>query len=638
MAMAALEIAKGRIDALGADLAQAPAEISGLLPAMYAALMSGAGVRSVTYLLILLLIGAGVEWLYWTYAYGSLRALQSIPVASPRHAFGLAMRRLGLLIPGLLLFTFATLAASAALVWPKGVHEAVVALTLLIVVLRMAWIALLNILAPGCEAARLVPVEQGRVRWLAATLFALAVLLALGRFGPNLLAQVAEAPHSVGMLRLIFAALATAVLLIVAFAFIGRPHGQSGRGARGRLPRFPLSIVAALMICAVFALWLLRSPTAASVAAIVSLVILTQIALRDLVFFFWSDLLVAEEAAAAAGMEKGEGGANQTVPADPTLVPSIVLSTLRFFVVLLGLAACAVALNAPLASLATSGNPMVRLGVHLLGAAAIGLLIHLIWIVVRNGIDHRLKRIGPYDAHGGVNPNARLLTLLPLLRTAAAVLLTVTLVLSTLWALGIEITPLLAGAGVVGLALGFGAQALVRDVIAGIFFLAEDVFRVGEYIESGSTTKGTVERITLRTVALRHHNGPLHFVPYGSLGTVRNNSRDWVIDKFNLPLAIDVDSEQIRKMIKKVGAAMLEDPEVGHMLRAPLKGKLARVDPGVKMFRCKFETAPGKQFDVRANAFRRIEAELKAMGVGFSRGITQTVIVDRTSGTGTTPA
>ena len=63
----------------------------------------------------------------------------------------------------------------------------------------------------------------------------------------------------------------------------------------------------------------------------------------------------------------------------------------------------------------------------------------------------------------------------------------------------------------VGLAVGFGAQALVRDVIAGIFFLAEDVFRVGEYIESGSTTKGTVERITLRTVALRHHNGPLYF-------------------------------------------------------------------------------------------------------------------------------
>jgi small-conductance mechanosensitive channel len=156
-------------------------------------------------------------------------------------------------------------------------------------------------------------------------------------------------------------------------------------------------------------------------------------------------------------------------------------------------------------------------------------------------------------------------------------------------------------------------------VIAGIFFLAEDAFRIGEYIESGSSTKGTVERITLRTVALRHHNGPLHFVPYGSLGTVRNTSRDWVVFKFNLPLPIDADSEKIRKMIKNVGEEMLADPEVGHLIMEPLKGKLYRVDPGVKIFRCKFRTAPGDQFDVRAQAFRRIEAALGKMGIGFAK-------------------
>jgi small-conductance mechanosensitive channel len=147
-----------------------------------------------------------------------------------------------------------------------------------------------------------------------------------------------------------------------------------------------------------------------------------------------------------------------------------------------------------------------------------------------------------------------------------------------------------------------GAQALVRDMIAGIFYLAEDAFRVGEYIESGTATKGTVERISLRSVALRHHNGPLHFVPYGSLGTVRNTSRDWVIDKFNLPLPISVESEAIRKMIE------------------PLKGKLYRIDPGVKIFRCKFRSPPGKQFDVRAGARKRIEAALKKMDLQFADG------------------
>ena len=270
----------------------------------------------------------------------------------------------------------------------------------------------------------------------------------------------------------------------------------------------------------------------------------------------------------------------------------------------------------------------MRLGFQLLGIAALALFANVMWILVRTTIDYRLKSIGPHDPHASTNPNARLLTLLPLLRTTAAVLLGVLLVLSSLWALGIEITPLLAGAGVIGLAVGFGAQALVRDVIAGIFFLAEDVFRVGEYVESGTTTKGTVERITLRTVALRHHNGPLHFVPYGSLGTVRNNSRDWVIEKFNLPLPIDVDSEKIRKLIKRIGLEMMTDPEIGHMLREPLKSKLARIDPGVKIFRCKFRTAPGNQFDVRAQAFKRIEVELRALGIPFAGG-SQTVIIER---------
>jgi len=121
-------------------------------------------------------------------------------------------------------------------------------------------------------------------------------------------------------------------------------------------------------------------------------------------------------------------------------------------------------------------------------------------------------------------------------------------------------------------------------------------------------------------VALRHHNGPLHFVPYGSLGSVRNTSRDWVIDKFNLPLPIEVESEKIRKMIKKIGEEMKSDAELGPLLMEPLKGKLYRIDPGVKVFRCKFRVAPGKQFDVRAAALKRIEAALKGMNLQFADG------------------
>jgi moderate conductance mechanosensitive channel len=603
LAMGALAQAKARIEALGGDLAQTPGELRKLDDQARKALMSGTGVRGFTYLLILLLVGSGVEWLYWTYAYAPYRLVQSMPVSSPRQALRAALRRLAYLGSGLLLFAVAAIGASAAFTWPQGVQELAVAATLFLVFLRLAWIAAVLVLAPGRAQLRLAPVEPRKARWLAAAAMTVVLLVALGRFVPDLLERIGDAPHAANALRLAIATLAALLLVAAAFAFIGRPRQAAAAGPGRAPPRLSRSFIAILTIVAVYALWILGSATAGSIAAIAAIVIALQMALRDWVFFFWDD----------------DEHRN-------SLLPGIVLSAVRFLVVVAGIGACAIALDTPVAELAASEKPLVLFGLRVLGVAALVLLANMVWTAIRTSIDHRLRQINAGGSHDGPSPGARLLTLLPLLRVTMAVLLGVVLIMASLWALGIEITPLLAGAGVVGLALGFGAQALVRDVIAGIFFLAEDAFRIGEYIESGTTTKGTVERITLRTVALRHHNGPLHFVPYGALGTVRNTSRDWVIEKFNIPLPIGVDSERIRKMIKKIGEEMLADPEVGPLIIETLKGKLYRIDPGVKIFRCKFRTAPGKQFDVRAQALKRVEAALKAIGVGFADG-TQTVLL-----------
>jgi small-conductance mechanosensitive channel len=190
-------------------------------------------------------------------------------------------------------------------------------------------------------------------------------------------------------------------------------------------------------------------------------------------------------------------------------------------------------------------------------------------------------------------------------------------IMAALSELGFNIAPLLASAGIIGIAVGFGAQTLVRDLFSGACFMIEDVFRIGDYIEAG-TAKGTVEKITFRTVALRHQNGPLHFVPYGSLGSVRNNSRDWVIDKFEIPLPIDVSSERIRKMVKKIGQEMMEDEKLAKIITEPLKAKLYRIQPGAKIFRCKVQTPPGMQFEVRTEAYRRIEHALADAGIPFA--------------------
>jgi len=584
-----LASAKARFVALGADLAQAPADAQRALDSINASLMTGSGVRAATYFAILVMVGVAVEWLYWMYAYSPLRAAMAAPAHTPADALRIGLRRLTFSVSGLLLFTAATIGVSAAFAWPPHVHQLVIATTLLLLVLRLSWIGVAVILAPGRPRLRLVPVVQSQARWLAAAVLAALALMALGRFVPPVLADsVSQAGHVAGALRFLAYSLAALILFVAAFAFFGASKAEGVRVAL-----FPRSFPLALLVFSVYAVWLMNE-RAAAVAAIVAIVIALQIGLRHMVYYYWRE--------------------------DAGALPAIVLSLTRFVVALVGLGAAAIALDTPLSSLAESASPWIRIGLRLLGVAVLALLAHGVWIAIRSVVDQRLARIGPADPHEPPDATSRLLTLLPLLRVTTAVLLLVLLVLCSLWALGIEITPLLAGAGVLGIALGFGAQALVRDIIAGIFYLADDAFRVGEYIEGGGNAKGNVERITLRSVALRHHNGPLHFVPYGSLGSVRNTSRDWVIDKFNLPLGIGVDSEQVRKMIKKIGEEMKADPVIGPMMLEPLKGKLYRIDPGVKIFRCKFRSPPGKQFDVRGNALKRIEEALKNLGIGFADG------------------
>ena len=150
-------------------------------------------------------------------------------------------------------------------------------------------------------------------------------------------------------------------------------------------------------------------------------------------------------------------------------------------------------------------------------------------------------------------------TLLPILRNILFIVVSVMAVLMALSAMGVQIAPLIAGAGVVGVAVGFGAQTLVKDVISGIFYLLDDAFRVGEYIISGSY-KGTVESFSLRSIKLRHHRGYLYTVPFGSLGAVQNMSRDWVIDKLTLSVTYDTDLDKVKRIIKQVGKELLADP------------------------------------------------------------------------------
>jgi moderate conductance mechanosensitive channel len=594
------------------DFALSGSDAERLRTAFATALADGTAVRATTFALILVVVGCGLEWLYWTFAAPPLRAVVGTPAATPRQAAGLALRRAGWQGFGLLLFTASTLAAALALPWPADVDAIVIATTALVVAVRGAWILAEIVVSPDHPSLRLAAIEAYCSGLLVAGVAWLALLTAAAVLLPRLLLTAGGVPHLAGAVRVGLGALIAVSL--VAAVLVTSPW-RDRDGAPRRRPHFPTAFIGASVIVATALLALLGGGRAAALLLDIAAVAAALAASKRIVLFFWRDTTASTEEPATEVL--------------PDMSPLIVLSGARLAIVLLGLAAMLVVLQVPLTALVTGSDPLARVAARITDTAALAFVVHLGWIAVRFAIDRRLRQLAPLDAHVSPTESTRLLTLLPLLRTTLAIAFVLLFTLSALWTLGIQIAPLLAGAGIFGLAIGFGAQTLVRDVISGVFFLIEDVFRVGEYIESGTTTKGTVEHISFRTVALRHHNGPLTFVPYGLLGAVRNDSRDWVIDKFNLPLPLSVDSEKIRKMIKGIGDDLACDPELGSLIREPLKGKLYRVDPGVKIFRCKFMTAPGCQFDVRTAALKRIEAALVEAGIPFAGGGPQTILVRR---------
>jgi small-conductance mechanosensitive channel len=185
--------------------------------------------------------------------------------------------------------------------------------------------------------------------------------------------------------------------------------------------------------------------------------------------------------------------------------------------------------------------------------------------------------------------------------------------------LGINITPLLAGAGVVGLAIGFGAQTLVQDVVSGVFFLMDDAFRLGEFIDTGGT-QGTIEKISIRSLQLRGTKGAVHIVPYGQIPKLTNLSRDWVIMKLKFTVPFDTDVEKVRKLFKKIGQEIMEMEEFKDDLLAPFKGQgVADVDDVGIVVRGKFTTKPGKQFGVRKEIYKRVQRAFEENNIQFAR-------------------
>jgi len=212
----------------------------------------------------------------------------------------------------------------------------------------------------------------------------------------------------------------------------------------------------------------------------------------------------------------------------------------------------------------------------------------------------------------------RLQTVLPLMRVFILVTIALLAGLIALSNLGVNTTSLIAGASIFGLAISFGSQSLVRDIVSGIFFMADDAFRIGEYIDTGKL-KGTVEGMSIRSLRLRHQNGQIHVIPFGQIQQVTNFSRDWTTVKFNLRLSHETDVEQVRKAVKQIGIEMMSDAELGPELIAPLKLQgIADIDPNALVVRLKFTARPVQPTFVYRAALKRIHTVFREKGIEFS--------------------
>lgn len=265
-----------------------------------------------------------------------------------------------------------------------------------------------------------------------------------------------------------------------------------------------------------------------------------------------------------------------------------------------------------------------------ISAAAVTMFVaYVFWELAKYWIDRKLKESQPnlsHDDHAGADhgvmptptPASRLATLLPIFRVVLAAGLLVLTVLVVLTELGINTAPLIAGASVFGLAISFGSQTLVKDIVSGVFYMADDAFRVGEYIDTGKA-KGTVEGFTLRSLKVRHQNGQINTIPFGQLGAITNFSRDWVTVKFNLRMSHNTDIEAVRKLVKKIGLEMMADPELGPFILQPLKMQgVADIQDNALILRFKFTTKPGKPTLVQRQAIRRIFQTFAEKGIKFA--------------------
>lgn len=230
-------------------------------------------------------------------------------------------------------------------------------------------------------------------------------------------------------------------------------------------------------------------------------------------------------------------------------------------------------------------------------------------------LEDRLVQRGKATGEPPTEVQKRAETLIKLLRQGVFIAIWILAILILLRELGFEIAPILAGAGILGLAVGFGAQNLVRDVISGFFMIMEDQVRVGD-VAIINGTGGLVEKINFRTIVLRDLTGTVHVFPNGTISTLSNMTSKWSAYVFDLGVAYKEDTDRVVELISDVGKELKNDPYFGPLIIENLEvfGVDKFADSAV-IVKGRIKTKPIKQWEVGREFMRRIKKSFDEKGV-----------------------
>ena len=466
------------------------------------------------------------------------------------------------------------------------------------------------VLSPLSRPLRALPLGDEPAAYLYVWIARFAAVGVYGWAAFDLLAAVGLPESGAGLLlRLVglaLTAMALAVVLqsraAVASWIRGHPEG-AGRLLRERLADI-WHLPAMLAVLAIFVVWVLGADE--------SVAVLTR-------GFAGTALALFAALLASAVLRRGLARLFRVGDAMRRRFPRLETRANRYVGIVSWVLHAVICLLAAAAVLETWGIGIVALlstergAAIVAGAVDMALVLVLAVVVWELGDGLIARTLGRADGDATLGPRVR--TLLPLLSNALLVAVGSVTALTLMSELGIDIAPVLAAAGVVGLAVGFGAQTLVKDIVTGAFMLFEDQFAVGDWIDVGGKS-GSVESVTIRTLRLRDFHGNVHTVPFGEIAVLTNYMREFGYALIDVGVAYRENTDEVVELLRRVDAEARDDSDLSERLTGDLEvmGVNELGDSAVTI-RVRVRTLPGHQWGVRREYLRRIKMAFDRAGI-----------------------